>query len=216
MMVHNSGRPRNQLMKDQFSDIITLEMKCFQHKCNHCDHQSSKLAFREQTHLNQCQSYQKHQEEMKKKNPTIVAKKSNQIFIIFMIRFFSQTQLIQIHRANAMTVYMTNILFNHYEDFYVIESFNVLHSTYKFFSRKAITEKLLDEAYEAIKLQIMKRLNICNHFNFFTDETVNIRKKRVINFCCHVLSSNSFFEGEFQLKTITEFSENMNVAVQKN
>lgn len=91
-----------------------------------------------------------------------------------MIWFFGQTQLVQIYRTNVMIVYITNISFNHYENFYVIELFKLLHFAYKFFNRKVIAEKLFDEAYETIKFQIMNCLNICNHFNFFIDETINI------------------------------------------
>ena len=148
IMAQRNRRPKNQLMKDNFVEIIVMRKKCPQHKCKHCGHQSIKLTFRTQLHLNQCQSYLKHQKKMKKNSNMIVAHKSNQLFIIAMIRFFSQTQLNQMHRTNVMIVYMTNISFNHYENSYVIDSYKSLHSNYKPFSRKTIAEKLLDKTYK--------------------------------------------------------------------
>lgn len=149
------------------------------------------------------------------KKPIMIFK-SNQLFIILIFRFFSQIQIDQIHRTNAITVYMTNISFNHYENSYVIKSYKLLHLKYKFFNKKFIVEKLLNEAYEIIKFQIMKCLNICNHLNFFTNETTNIRKKRVINFCCYVFSSNFSFEKKFHLKIVVEIFDKMNAVTQIN
>ena len=108
-----------------------------------------------------------------------------------------------------MTEYMTNISFNHFENSYVIESFKLLHFNYKFFNRSLIAEKLLNEIYETMKLQIMQRLNVCNYRNFFTDETINIRKKRIINLCCHLFS-----DEKFHIKIIVEFADKIDVAIQ--
>ena len=213
-MAQRNGRPKNQLVEENFVEIIAMGKKCPQHRCKHCGHQSTKLTSRAQLHLNQCQPYLKHQEEMKKDSNMIVAHRPNQIPITAMIRPLSQAQLDQMHRTNAMAVYMTNIPFNHYENSYVIESYKSLHPSYKPPSRKAIAEKLLDKTYERIKLQIMQRLNICNHLNFFTDETANIRRERVINLCCHVPSSDSSFGGGFQLKTTAGLAEKMNAVTQ--
>ncbi len=54
-------------------------------------------------------------------------------------------------------------------------------------------------------------LNNCNHLSFFIDETINIRKERVINLCCHV---SSFNENDFHLKATVEVAEKMNAVVQ--
>ena len=80
-----------------------------------------------------------------------------------------------------MIVYMTNIFFNHFKNLYVIEFFKLMQSNYKFFSKTLIAEKLLNETYKTVKNQMMQRLNVFNHLNFFIDKTINIRKKRIIN-----------------------------------
>jgi hypothetical protein len=90
----------------------------------------------------------------------------------------------------------------------VIAHHQILQSDYKSSNRKLVNEKLLNEIYETIKQRIIKKLNVCNHFNFFIDETINIRKERVINFCCHVSSKK-----EFHLKATIEIAEKMNAIV---
>ena len=203
----NNGS-KNHLVENNFTDVIILGKKFFQHKCNHCEHQFFKLEFRAQHHLKTCQTFQNHQKKNEKKKKIVVSK-SNQIFITSMIRFFGHVYVVQFHRANAMAAYMTNFSFNHFESSYVIEFFKLLHFDYKFFNQSLIAERLLNETYETMKLQMMQRLNVCNYLNFFIDETINIRKKRIINLCCHLPS-----DGEFHIKITAEFADKIDAAVQ--
>ncbi len=85
---------------------------------------------------------------------------------------------------------------------------------YKSPNRKLLAGKLLDEAYETVKIKVNQMLNSCNHLSFFTDETVNIRKERIINLCCHVPSSATSNGGGFHLKAMTGVAEKMSAAVQ--
>ena len=103
---------------------------------------------------------------------------------------------------------MTNIFFNHFENSYIIDFFKLLHSEYKFFNRFFIVEKLLNETYKSIKFNVMKRLNICNYFNFFINKIINIRKKRIVNLCCYILSNN-----EFHIKIIFNFVEKITAVI---
>lgn len=104
---------------------------------------------------------------------------------------------------------MTNISFNHYENLYVVDSYKTLHPGYKSPTRKHIAGKLLDEAYKTVKSQIMQRLDACKYLNFFTDETANIRKERVINFYYHVPVSETSQGGGFYLKTVARLANKM-------
>ncbi len=124
-------------------------------------------------------------------------------------RSLSQAQIAYAHRAIAMFVYMTNLSFNYFENAYVIAHHQTLFSNYKFSNHKLITEKLLNEIYETVKIKINQMLKNCNYLSFFIDEIINIRKKRVINLCCHVLNERSFY-----LKTMIEIAEKMNAVVQ--
>ena len=110
-----------------------------------------------------------------------------------------------------MSVYMINLPFNHFENKYVIIAYQILHSEYKSSHHKFVAKSLLNETYKIVKLKINVCLNVFNHFNFFTDETVNIRKKKVINLCCHV-----FFEDGFHIKIDVKIVEIMNATMQTN
>ena len=52
-------------------------------------------------------------------------------------------------------------------------------------------------------------MNVTNYFNFFTNKIINIRKKRIINLCCHIFSND-----KFHLKTIAKFIDKMNIVIQ--
>lgn len=73
---------------------------------------------------------------------------------------------------------------------------------------------LLDEAYITVKKKVDAQLDVCNHLNFFTDETANIRKERVINLCCHVPSTATSNGGGFHLKAETGVARTMTAKVQ--
>ncbi len=109
---------------------------------------------------------------------------------------------------------MTNLSFNHFENSYVIAHHQAFNSRYKFSHHKLVKDKLLNETYETIKLKINQKLNACKYLGFFTDETINIRKERVINLCCHVSSTITSNERKFHLKATIEIVEKMSAIVQ--
>jgi hypothetical protein len=147
--------------------------------------------------------------KQQRKQDIEINKNSIQLFIISLIRSMTQAQIAHTYRAIAMFVYMTNLLFNHFENSYVIAYHQVFNSKYKFSNYTLVRENLLNEVYETIKCKIKQKINVCNYLSFFIDETSNIRKKRVINLCCHV-----FNKKEFHLKTMIEIAEIMNANVQ--
>ncbi len=90
------------------------------------------------------------------------------------------------HRARAAkAVYMTNLLFSHYENKYVAAHLHCLDSLYKAPSHGALVGHLLDQCYEKVKDKVDARLRAPRFLNFYTDESNNIRKDRVINFIAH-------------------------------
>jgi hypothetical protein len=152
--------------------------------------------------------------ENKREQKKDSTKISVQSLIISLIRPLNQAQVVHAHRAAAMSVYMTNLSFNHFENSYVIAHHQALNSSYTSSNRKLVKDKLLDEIYETIKIKVDQQLNACKYLSFFTDETVNIRKERVINLCCHVPSSATSNERDFHLKAMIEVAEKMSAAVQ--
>jgi hypothetical protein len=181
-------------------------MKLSQHKCKHCEHQSSKSAARDQQHLKICDAFKREQARKKKMK---FNQNSVQLLITSLFRSLSQAQIAHAHRATAMSVYMTNLSFNHFENAYVIAHHQALSSSYKPSNRKLIAGKLLNETYETVKIKVDQVLKNCNYLSFFTDETINIQKERVINLCYHVLNEESF-----HLKAMIEIAEKMSAVVQ--
>jgi hypothetical protein len=211
MPQHTDERKKNSMMNDNFSDVITESMKNPQHRCNHCEHQSIKNAAKEQLHLKACDAFIKEQERRKQE---FLSKISTQLSITFLIRSLSQAQVAQAYRAAAMSVYMTNLSFNHFENSYVIAHHQALSPGCKPSHHKLVRNKLLDETYETVKLKVIQKLNASKYLSFFTDETINIRKERIINLCCHVSSTVTSNEGGFHLKATAGVAEKMSAAVQ--
>jgi hypothetical protein len=193
-------------MNENFIDVVIENMKLSQHKCKHCEHQSSKSAARDQQHLTICDAFKRDQA---KKQKMKFNQNSVQLLITSLFRSLFQAQIAHAHRATAMSVYMTNLSFNHFENVYVVAHHQALSSDYKSSNRKFITDKLLNEINDTVKIKINEVLKSCNYLSFFTDETVNIRKERVINLCCHVLN-----ERNFHLKAMIQVAEKMNAVVQ--
>ena len=210
-MSQRGGRQKNHLVDENFKDIITEGLKNPQHQCIHCGHQSTRNAARGQQHLNQCDAYQK---EKARKQKSILSNASIQLPITTLIRPLNQAQIASAHRAAAMSVYMTNLPFNHFENPYVIAHHQALNPGYKPPHSGLVAGKLLDEIYGIVKSKVIKELNASNYLNFFTDETANIRKERVINLCCHVPPSATSNGGGFQLKADADVAEKMSAVVQ--
>jgi hypothetical protein len=137
-----------------------------------------------------------------------------QRLIITMFRSLDQAQIAHAHRMAAMSVYITNLSFNHFENAHVIAHFQVISLEYKPPHLKLVRGKLLNEAYSTVKSKMYQKLNACNHLSFFTDETINIRKERVINLCCHVSSFVTSNGGDYHLKAVFEVADKMTTAVQ--
>lgn len=63
-MAQRDERPKITLVADNFNDIIT-DIKCFQHRCNHCGRVTLKHTVRTLQHLNQCNVFQQHEKKKK-------------------------------------------------------------------------------------------------------------------------------------------------------
>ena len=117
----------------------------------------------------------------------------------------SQAQITYTYRAAAMSIYMTNLPFNHFGNSYVIVHHQALNPGYKPPHYKLVEGKLLNEAYETVGFKVIQELNAYNYLRFFTDETTNIRRERVIDFCCHVYSLSPSITNEQRKKGIHNF-----------
>lgn len=111
--------------------------------------------------------------------------------------------------TTAMTIYMLNLSFNHYENFYVWAHEHVFYTQYTSSLHLIMTEVLLNEIYQTMKMKINSML-MSHYLNFFSNESTNIQKKRVINLCVHVSKTATSNEEEFHLRIKVNVTEIMN------
>ncbi len=76
-----------------------------------------------------------------------------------------------------------------------------------------MTEVLLNEIYQTMKAKIDSML-MSHYLNFFSDESTNIRKKKVINLCVHVSKTATSKEEEFHLRVEVDVTKTMNAKTQ--
>ncbi len=162
-------------------------------------------ATRQQIHLGQCDQY--------RRRSTNSNHRSIQITFDANIRSLAVDVARRLHQTAAMTVYMFNLSFNHYENLYVQAHEQVFHSNYTSSLHMTMTEVLLNEIYQNVKAKVDSLL-IVSHLNFFSDETCNIWKKRVINLYVHVSTTATSTRNEFHLKAKVEVAKIMNAKTQ--
>ena len=138
---------------------------------------------------------------------------SIQIILTANIKFLVINVARRLHQTVTMTIYMINLSFSHYENSYIQAHEQVFHTNYISFLHTTMTEVLLNEIYQTVKSKINSMLTD-QHLNFFSDESINIQKKRVINLCMHISKTATSEEEEFHLKTEVEVIEIMNAKTQ--
>ncbi len=205
MPPQRGGRPLNQLVVDNFQQIIISE-RLATVQCRHCHKIMASGATRQQVHLGQCDQY-------RRTRPTNSDHRLIQTTFDANIRSLAVDVARRLHQTAAMAVYMFNLPFNHYENFYVRAHEQAFHSNYTPPSHTAMAEVLLNEAYQNVKAKVNPLLFV-SHLNFFSGETCNIRKKRVINLCVHVSKTATSTKDEFHLKAKAEVAETMNAKTQ--
>ena len=182
-------------------------------ECIHCQKQMAKGTSRQQQHLDfNCMRYKIHmastiakQEEEGEKphiQSTLTAR-----------HVCPPEQVLRLHRTAAMACYMTNLPFSHWENPYVRDHERQLHPNYTPPTHTQLAGSLLEWAYGHVKEKVDKQLR-ASDLNFFTDETTNIRKERVINFCCHVPKTSTSRGGGFHLKADVAIARTMDGEIQ--
>jgi len=206
MPPQRGDRPVNQTVANNFQQVIVSGRRNTV-QCLHCHQQMIKEASRQQSHLNQCNTYQTRVIN----RPSSHA--SAQIILDAQIRSLSAAVIKALHRTTTMMIFMFNLSFNHYENSYIRAHEQAFHSQYTSSSHMIMTEVLLNEIYQTVKTKIDSML-MSHHLNFFSDESINIRKKRVINLCVHVSKTATSKEEEFHLKVEVDVTKIMNAKTQ--
>ena len=203
MPSQRGGRPLNQLVVDNFQQIIVSE-RLATVQCRHCHTVMSHGATRQQIHLDQCDQYRRRSTNSDSSIQTILDAN---------IRSLAVDVAKRLHQTATMTVYMFNLSFNHYENSYVRAHEQAFYSQYTPSSHTIMAEVLLNEAYQTMKAKIDSML-MSHYLNFFSDESTNIRKERVINLCVHVSKTATSKEEEFHLRVEVDVTETMNAKTQ--
>ncbi len=205
MSQQHDDKSWNQIIAEIFQQIIIFERAFTTVWCHHCQYVLTMKATHQQTHLNKCIAY--------------INKSFNLFFSSVQMKFSSQIQLLlnstikTLNWMTAMTVYISNLSFNHYENLYVQAHEHIFHTQYTSFSHLIMTVVLLNEIYQMIKMKIDSML--MNHYlNFFSDELTNIWKKRVINLCVHVSKTATSNKEEFHLRVKVNVTKIMNAKTQ--
>ncbi len=204
MPSQRGDRPLNQLAVNNFQKIIISE-RLATVQCRHCHKIMTQRATHQQIHLDQCDQYIRRS----------INSNHHLIQIIFdaNIRSLVVDVARRLHQTATMTVYMFNLSFNHYENSYIQAHEQVFHSNYTSSLHMTMTEVLLNEIYQNMKAKVNSLL-IVSHLNFFSDETCNIWKKKVINLCVHISTTATSTRDKFHLKTKVEVVKIMNAKTQ--
>ncbi len=205
MPQQRGDKPRNQIVAEAFQQIIVPGRALTTVRCRHCQYVLTMKATRQQAHLNKCTAYINRSFNLF--SSSVQTKLSSQI------RSLPSSTIKTLNRTTAMTVYMLNLSFNHYENSYVRAHEHVFHTQCTSSLHLIMTEVLLNEIYQMMKTKIDSML-MSHYLNFFSDESINIRKKRVINLCMHVSKTATSNEEEFHLRIEVDVTEIMNAKTQ--
>jgi hypothetical protein len=77
-----------------------------------------------------------------------------------------------------------------YEKAFMKKALRQLNSAYTPSSRKAISEKLLNSAYENFKLKVDLHLATLSNLNIIADESLNINNARIVNIFIHTFDDS--------------------------
>jgi hypothetical protein len=94
MSVHTDDRLRNYLIDENFVDVVIESKKLSQHKCKHCDHQTSKNAARGQQRLKIRDAFKRDQAQKKEMK---TGQKSVQLSITSLFRPLTLDQHLKVH-----------------------------------------------------------------------------------------------------------------------
>ena len=178
------GKPRNTIVEEFFRKINDDIFKGARAACKYCQKELDKNTFRLQNHLDVCKTYQEAVKLGQTPRALCAPANWSQQQITTVVRSSPQKKTEHWARA-AKVVYMTNLPFSHYENKYVATCIHSLDRSYEAPFHGALGGHLVDQYYEEVKNKVDARLRALQFLNFYTDESNNIRKDRIINFLAH-------------------------------
>lgn len=192
------NKPYNAIIEKSFTDIINNRFENSRAVYKYYHKELDKNIYRLQNHLDICKSYQ---DTMKSsRTPGALRAPANWSQQQITTAICSSLQKRAEHWARmAKAVYMTNLPFIHYENKYIVAHLHGLDSSHKPPSYNTPVGHLLDQYYEKTKNKVDAQLCAPRFLNFYTDESNNICKNRVINFLTHTPKSCGTKRGCFYI-----------------
>lgn len=167
---------KNKTVDEAFYAVINDAYKNPRKKCRYCDKEMDHNTTNLQKHLDRCQAFR---DGKAPQDPG-----GSQQTLTNLVATMPQTKAEHWNRA-GMAVYMNNLPFGHYEDKYVRDHPFHINPKYLPPERKALSGHILAECYRVVYSKVEIRLRAPRWLNFYTDESDNIRRERVINFLAH-------------------------------
>ncbi len=201
------GKPRNAIVEESFRKINNDRYKGEGAICKYCQKELDKNTSRLRNHLDVCKSYQKAVKLGQTPGALRAPKNWSQQQITTVVRSSQQKRAEHWARA-AKAVYMTNLPFSQYENKYVAAHLHSLDSSYEALFHSVLMGCLIDQCYEEVKKKVDARLRGPWFLNFYTDESNNICKDRVINFLAHTPKACGTKRGCFYIHSESNSESN--------
>ncbi len=207
------SKPRNAIVEEFFRKINDNRFKGARASCKYCQKELDKNTSRLQNYLEVCKSYQEAVKLGQTPRDLCAPENWSQQQITTMVRSNPQKRAERWART-AKAVYMTNLSFSHCETKYVAAHLHGLDSSYKAPSHGALVDHLLDLCCEEVKDKVDALLCTPQFLNFYTDESNNIRKDRVINFLAHAPKRYGTEGGCFYIHSESNSARTMDAKTQ--
>ena len=161
---------------------------------------------RQQEHLDKCKPYR---DGKLSNEPAGLSQQTLPNLIVIM----PQTKTDHWKRAD-ITIYMGNLLFNHYENKYIKDHFYYINPKYTLSDYRALSGYILAKCYDIVSDKVERELDVSRWLNFYMDESNNIKKQRVINFLVYAFSGCDIEGGCFYIKSEINGSKTMSAKIQ--
>ena len=184
-------KSKNATVEKIFIFIINISFKNPRKRCKYYKKKINFNIIKLQKHLDKCKSYRNNKSFKK-----FIG--NSQQFLSNLIIAMSQIKFDNWKRAD-MTVYINNLSFTHYQNPYVKNHLYYIDFKYVPLEIKVLSDHILNECYDIVYIKVFLRLKIARWLNFYTNESNNIRRERMINLLTHASSRYNIDEKCFYI-----------------
>ena len=143
-------KSKNKTVDKVFYQVINIFYKNLRKVYRYCHKEMNINITRLQEHLDKCKSYRDG------RPPNDPAGGSQQT-LSNLIAVMSQTKTDNWKRVD-MTIYISNLLFNYYENKYVKDHFHYINPKYTLSNHKILSDHILNDCYDTVYEKINRKL----------------------------------------------------------